>query len=215
VLNIQQWIIFWSIVRCGRKEVHVCYLISWWVLVSFAAIFGIGKLESAQGYCVALFRAELKPNLAWVWCCSQKKALFSSPRSKQTKSHNLRQNHPLLNSVTYKDSSMVPNEIDIKLSAINSKVLNVLIARKETRRPCYRREPPRDVGHLYRKLAPDPLVAQWTERTLKLSETWGCCQKTTFQVYQWRTDACRRMVSRDLQIKVREIRGISCDWPHL
>ena len=33
VLNIQQRIIFWSIVRCGRKKVHVGYLISWWVLV--------------------------------------------------------------------------------------------------------------------------------------------------------------------------------------
>jgi len=32
-LNIQQRIIFWSIVRCGRKKVHVRYLISWWVLV--------------------------------------------------------------------------------------------------------------------------------------------------------------------------------------
>ena len=112
-------------------------------------------------------------------------------------------------------SSMVPFEIDIKLSAINSKVLNVLIARKETRRPCCRREQPRDVGQLYRKLAPDPLVTQWTERPLKLSETWGSCRKTTFQVYQWRIDTCRRMVSRDLQIKVDEIRGISFDWPHL
>jgi len=55
---------------------------------------------------------------------------------------------------------MVPFEIDIKLSAINSKVLNVLIARKQTRRPYCGREPPRDVGHLYRKLAPDPLVTQ-------------------------------------------------------
>jgi len=26
-------IIFWSIVRCGRKKVHIRYLISWWVLV--------------------------------------------------------------------------------------------------------------------------------------------------------------------------------------
>jgi len=33
VLNIQQRIIFWSILRCGRKKVHVRYLISWWVLV--------------------------------------------------------------------------------------------------------------------------------------------------------------------------------------
>jgi len=49
---------------------------------------------------------------------------------------------------------MVQIEIDIKLSAIGSKVLNVLIARKEIRRPCCRREPPRDVWHLYRKLAP-------------------------------------------------------------
>jgi len=55
---------------------------------------------------------------------------------------------------------MVAFEIDIKLSAINGKVLNVLIARKETRRPCCRRESPRNVGHLYRKLAPDPLITQ-------------------------------------------------------
>jgi len=34
-LNIQQRITFWSIVRCGRKKVHVRYLISWWVLVYF------------------------------------------------------------------------------------------------------------------------------------------------------------------------------------
>ena len=88
------------------------------------------------------------------------KALFSYRHSRQTKSHNLRRNHPLLNSVTYKDSSMVPTEIDIKLNAINSKVLNVLIARKETRRLCSHREPPRDVRHMCRKLAPDPLVAQ-------------------------------------------------------
>jgi len=54
----------------------------------------------------------------------------------------------------------VPFEIDIKLSAINSKGLTVLIARKESRRPCCRREPPHDVGHLYRKLAPEPLVTQ-------------------------------------------------------
>jgi len=33
VLNIQQRIIFWSILRCGRKKVHVRCLISWWVLV--------------------------------------------------------------------------------------------------------------------------------------------------------------------------------------
>jgi len=39
-------------------KVNVRYLISWWVLVSFAANFGIGKLESAHGYCVALFRPD-------------------------------------------------------------------------------------------------------------------------------------------------------------
>jgi len=76
---------------------------------------------------------------------------------------------------------MVPFEIDIKLSAINSKGLNVLIARKESRRPCCPREPPRDVGHLYRKLAPDPLVTHLIERTLKLRKTWGSCGETTFQ----------------------------------
>ena len=126
--------------------------------MSFAAIFGVGKLESMQGYCVVLFRAEFGLSLMLL----SEKALFSSRHSRQTKSHNLRRNHPLLNSVTYKDSSMVglQIEIDIKLSAINSEVLNVLIARKETRRPCCHREPLRDVGNLYRKLTPDPLVAQ-------------------------------------------------------
>jgi len=33
------------------------------------------------------------------------------------------------------------------------------------------------------------------------------------QVYQWRTDACRSMVSRNTRIKVHEIRGISFLWP--
>ena len=69
-------LIFWSIVRCGRKNVHVRYLIFWWVLVSLAAILGVGKLESMQGYCEALFGAELRPNLAWAWCCSQKRPYF-------------------------------------------------------------------------------------------------------------------------------------------
>ena len=39
----------------------------------------------------------------------------------------------------------------------------------ETRRPCCRREPPRDAGHLYRKIVPYPWATQWIERTLKLS----------------------------------------------
>jgi len=34
-------------------------------------------------------------------------------------------------------------------------------------------------------------------------------------MYQWRTDAYSRMVSRELRIKLHEIRGISFDWPHL
>jgi len=110
---------------------------------------------------------------------------------------------------------MVPFEIDVKLSTINSKGLNVLIARKESRRPCCRREPPRDVGYLHRKLAPDPLVAQWIERTLKLSEDMGKLSKNHSSMHQWRTDAYSRMVSRDLRIKLHEIRGISFDWPHL
>jgi len=32
--------------------------------------------------------------------------------------------------------------------------------------------------------------------------------KTTLHVYQWRTDACRRMVSWDPRLKVHEIREI-------
>jgi len=73
------------------------------------------------------------------------------------------------------------------------------------------------VGHLYRKLAPDPLVTQWIERTLKLSEDMEKLSKKHFSMIQWRTDAYRpsRMVSRDLRIKLHEIRGISFDWPHL
>ena len=72
-------------------------------------------------------------------------------------------------------------------------------------------------GHLYRKLAPDPLVTQWIERTLKLSEDMGKLSKNHFSMIQWRTGAYRssRMVSRDLRIKLHEIRGISFDWPHL
>jgi len=33
------------------------------------------------------------------------------------------------------------------------------------------------------------------------------------QVYQWRTDACRRMVSRDPRTEVHKILGIRFDWP--
>jgi len=36
----------------------------------------------------------------------------------------------------------------------------------------------------------------------------GKLSKTTLQVHQWRTDACRRMVSRDPRTKVHEIRGV-------
>jgi len=217
-----RWSTFWVIASYLSKVANFNLLTSiwrlrWgWPLLSFAAIFGVGKLEFVQGYCVALFRAELRPNLAWAWCCYQKRPYFllgiqdrpSPITCEETTLYWIR-----LHVRIY--SSMVPFEIDIKLSAINSKVLNVVITRKETRRPCCRSEPRRDVGHLYGKLAPDPLVTQWTERTLKLSKTRGSCRQTTFQVYQWRTDGCRRMVSRDLEIKVHEIRGISFHWPHL
>jgi len=43
----------------------------------------------------------------------------------------------------------------------------------------------------------------------------GKLSKNHFSMYQWRTDACRRMVSRDLRIKLHEIWWISFDWPHL
>ena len=133
-------------------KVNVRYLISWWILVSFAANFGIGKLESVQGYCTCgVVQAGLRPNWAWAWCCSQKGTYFILGIQDRTS--------PITCDATtlywtrlHKDI-MVPFEIDIKLSTINSKGLNVLIARKESRRPCCRREPPRDVGHLYRKLA--------------------------------------------------------------
>jgi len=36
----------------------------------------------------------------------------------------------------------------------------------------------------------------------------GKLLKTILQVYQWSTDACRRMVSRDPRTKVHEIWGI-------
>jgi len=32
---------------------------------------------------------------------------------------------------------------------------------KNTRMPCCRREPPRDAGHLHRKLEPNPRATQW------------------------------------------------------
>jgi len=37
-------------------------------------------------------------------------------------------------------------------------------------------------------------------------QTWGSCRKTTLQVCQWRTDACRRMVLMALRTKVHKIR---------
>jgi len=86
----------------------------------------------------------------------------------------------------------------------------------ETRGPCCRSEPPRDAGHLCRKLAPNPLATQWIEISLKLPsewKAWGSCRKTTLEVHQWMTDACCRMVSRDPRAKVHKIRGISFDWP--
>ena len=49
----------------------------------------------------------------------------------------------------------------IKLEEENS----LFPTEKNTRRPCCRREPPRDAGHLYRKLASNPRATQ--SRTLK------------------------------------------------
>jgi len=41
----------------------------------------------------------------------------------------------------------------------------------------------------------------------------GSCWKTTLQVYQWRADACRRMVSWDTRTQFHKIRGISFERP--
>jgi len=49
-----------------------------------------------------------------------------------------------------------------------------------TRRPCCRREPPRDAKHLHRELAP-PRATQWIERTLKLSANMGKVPKNHFK----------------------------------
>jgi len=58
----------------------------------------------------------------------------------------------------------------------------------QTRRPCCRREPPRDAGNLYRKLAPNPRATQWIEGTLKLSANMGKLPKnyfTSLSVKDW------------------------------
>jgi len=73
-------------------------------------------------------------------CCCPENGLFSSRHSRQTKTPSLRRSHPLglLNAVTYNDMRHATTcmvqfefEINIKLSTINSKGLNRLIARKE------------------------------------------------------------------------------------
>jgi len=140
------------------------------------------KTRVHAGLLCCVIQAGLRPNWAWAWCCSQKRAYFILGIQDRTSPITCDATTLYWTRLHIRTcSSMVPFEIDIKLSAINSKCLNVLIARKESRRPCCRRELPRDVGHLYRKLAPDPLVTQWIERTLKLSEDMGSCRKTTFQ----------------------------------
>ena len=60
-------------------------------------------------------------------------------------------------------------------------------------------------GHLHINLAANSQVTQQIERTLKLSANIGKLSKTTLQVYQWRTDACCRIVSRDPWTKVHKI----------
>jgi len=87
-------------------------------------------------------------------------------------------------------------------------LLKLRLGLLSTRRPCCRRKPLRDAGHLYRKLAPKRLAAQWIRKNTKIIANMGNCRKTTLQAYQWRTDACRRMVSRDRPPKDHEIRGI-------
>jgi len=46
-----------------------------------------------------------------------------------------------------------------------------------TRKPCCRRELPRDARDLYKKLAPNPQATQWIETILNLSANMGSCQK--------------------------------------
>jgi len=64
-----------------------------------------------------------------------------------------------------------------------------------------------------RALVQKASAMQWIERTPKLSANIGECRKTTSQVYRWRTDACRRMASRNPRTKVHKIWGISFNWP--
>jgi len=86
-----------------------------------------------------------------------------------------------------------------------------------TRKLCCCRELPCDAGCLYRKLAPNLQAMQWIETTLKLLANivkhGEVVKKNTLQVHQWRTDACRRMVSRDSRTKVHDIRGTSLAKP--
>ena len=49
-----------------------------------------------------------------------------------------------------------------------------------TRRPSCHREPPRDAGHFYRNLAPNPQPTQWIEWTLELSANIGKLLKNDF-----------------------------------
>jgi len=59
--------------------------------------------------------------------------------------------------------------------------LSVAVLSLATRRSCCRRrEPPRDAGHLYRKLAHNPRATQWIERTLKPSANIGKLSKKHF-----------------------------------
>jgi len=68
-------------------------------------------------------------------------------------------------------------------------------------------------GTCTKKLAPNPRATQWTERTLKLLANMRKLSKSTLHVHQWRTDACRRTVSRDPRTKNHKIQEISFKWP--
>jgi len=52
--------------------------------------------------------------------------------------------------------------------------------KKITRRPCCRRDQPRNAGHLYRKLVPNSRARQWIETTLKLPANIGKLSKNHF-----------------------------------
>jgi len=102
-------------------------------------------------------------------------------------------------------------------SVLNSLFLNLNNQRWRGRPPFWKEgravagnDRPMQAIYEYRKLAPNPsgkLAMQWIERTLKLSANIGKLSQNHFTNVSGRPDAGRRMISRDPQTKVHEIRG--------